>query len=173
MLADLYGRKRSVVASFTVMGAAIGLMATSPAFASMMVAQAVWAVGWTLQSGAATAWVTDELPADSGRPAASHTGSGDSAGSAPDDSRDVPGGIPDTTGTDQLIVRHAIWRAVGLMVGPALAAGTGTWSLRGGGHPGDPPRPPTLGRSAPTRPRSGAPARGSKGSQAPKQDHKV
>ena len=70
VLADLYGRKPSVVASFAVMGAAIGLMASSPAFASMMVWQAVWAVGWTMQSGAATAWVTDKLPAGSGQRAA-------------------------------------------------------------------------------------------------------
>ena len=76
VLADLYGRKRSVVASFAVMGAAIGLMASSPAFASMMVWQAVWALGWTMQSGAATAWVTDELPAGSGHPTARDTGGG-------------------------------------------------------------------------------------------------
>lgn len=137
VLADLYGRKRSVVASFAVMGAAIGLMATSPAFASMMVWQAVWAAGWTMQSGAATAWVTDELLAGAGRRAAgSSTGdtgdAGNSIGNASDASgAEVGEGAPDTSGMNQLIVRHATWRAIGVMVGLALAAGVGTWSLRG------------------------------------------
>ncbi|MCE2532211.1 MAG: MFS transporter, partial [Acidimicrobiia bacterium] len=68
VLADLYGRKPSVVASFAVMGAAMALMAASPAFAVMMIAQAVLAAGWTLQSGAATAWVTDEHQSRSSLP---------------------------------------------------------------------------------------------------------
>ena len=130
VLADLHGRKRLVVASFAVMGAAIALMATSPAFASMMVWQAVWAVGWTMQSGAATAWVTDELLAGSGHPTAGSAGSDRAAGATHADSPEVQG-TPGATGLDQLIVRHATWRAIGVMVGLALAAGVGTWSLRG------------------------------------------
>ena len=131
VLADLYGRKRSVVASFAVMGVAIGLMATSPAFASMMVWQAVWAVGWTMQSGAATAWVTDELLAGSGRSTAAAAAPGGSAGDSVAGSPVAPGGTAGTSALDQLIVRHATWRAIGVMVGLALAAGVGTWSLRG------------------------------------------
>lgn len=131
VLADLYGRKPSVVASFAVMGTAIGLMASSPAFASMMVWQAVWAIGWTMQSGAAAAWVTDELLAGSGRRPAS----GSAPGGGPDtDDADVPearDGAPVPTRLDQLIVRHATWRAVGLMVGLTLTTGVGAWSLRG------------------------------------------
>ena len=132
VLADLYGRKRSVVASFAVMGAAIGLMATSPSFASIVLWQAVWAVGWTMQSGAATAWVTDELPTAPERRTAGGAASGGSVGQA---GAGVPesdeGAARETSGLDQLIVRHATWRAIGLMVGLALAAGTGIWSLRG------------------------------------------
>lgn len=131
VLADLYGRKRSVVASFAVMGAAIGLMASSPAFASMMVWQAVWALGWTMQSGATTAWVTDELPAGSGHPTARDTGGGRSVEDARAGSSEVPAATPGAAGLDQLIVRHATWRAIGVMAGLAVAAGTGTWSLRG------------------------------------------
>ena len=131
VLADLYGRKRSVVASFAVIGSAIGLMATSPAFASMMVWQAVWAVGWTMQSGAATAWVTDELLGGSGRSTGVAPASGGSAGDTLAGSPEAPGGTPGTGELDQLIVRHATWRAIGVMVGLALAAGVGTWSLRG------------------------------------------
>ncbi|MCY3806879.1 MAG: hypothetical protein OXG91_10365 [bacterium] len=132
VLADLYGRKPSVVASFAVMGTAIGLMAASPAFGALILWQAVWAVGWTMQSGAATAWVTDELPAGSGQPSAD-----DAAGSASTDSGGEPPpaearhGGPRAALLDQLIVRHAMWRAVGVMVGVAAMVGAGSWSLRG------------------------------------------
>lgn len=123
VLADLYGRKPSVVASFAVMGAAIGLMATSPAFGALILWQAVWAVGWTMQSGAATAWVTDELLAGSGRPAGG-------AGGEPSAAESRHEG-PRAALLDQLIVRHAMWRAVGVMVGVAVMVGAGWWSLRG------------------------------------------
>lgn len=133
VLADLYGRKPSVVASFAVMGAAIGLMASSPAFASMMVWQAVWAAGWTMQSGAAAAWVTDELLAGAGhRPASGSAPDGGSAADAHDaGAPESEDGAPAAARLDQLIVRHATWRAVGLMVGLTLTAGVGAWSLRG------------------------------------------
>ena len=137
VLADLYGRKPSVVASFAVMGSAIGLMATSPAFGALIGWQAVWAVGWTMQSGAATAWVTDELLAGSGRRPGGNEAGGDEAGgastgaggeSAPAEARHDG---PRATLLDQLIVRHAMWRAVGVMVGVAVMVGAGWWSLRG------------------------------------------
>ena len=95
------------MASFAVMGAAIGLLATSPAFASMMVWQAVWAVGWTMQSGAATAWVTDELLAGSGRSTAAAEASGGPAGDTLAGSPEAPAGTPGAVELDQLIVRHA------------------------------------------------------------------
>lgn len=132
VLADLHGRKPSVVASFAVMGAAIGLMAASPAFGALIGWQAVWAVGWTMQSGAATAWVTDELLTGSGRPPA-----GDEAGGASTDGGGAPSPAeprhdgPRAALLDQLIVRHAMWRAVGVMVGVAVMVGAGSWSLRG------------------------------------------
>ena len=123
VLADLYGRKPSVVASFAVMGAAIGLMATSPAFGALILWQAVWAVGWTMQSGAATAWVTDELLAGSGRPAGGAGGEPPPAEARHDS--------PRAAVLDQLIVRHAMWRATGLMVGVVVMVAAGWWSLRG------------------------------------------
>ena len=132
VLADLYGRKPSVVASFAVMGAAIGLMAASPAFGALIVWQAVWAVGWTMQSGAATAWVTDELLAGSGRPPgddAAADASTDAGGEPP--AAEARTGGPRAALLDQLIVRHAMWRAAGVMVGVAVMVGTGWWSLRG------------------------------------------
>ncbi len=139
VLADLYGRKASVVASYAVLGAGMALMAVSPAFASMMVAQALWAAGWTLQSGAATAWVTDELARPSNPPTsgqdpnrvpveATRPAAGEIGGQA--EPFEEPGS---TTGSvlDQLIVRHATWRSVGTMAGIATTVAAGTWSLRG------------------------------------------
>lgn len=140
VLADLYGRKASVVASYVVMGCAMALMAVSPAFGAMMVAQAVWAVGWTLQSGAATAWVTDEYQARSPSAAtgaeepgrASFEGAGPASGTTPETAaRPDPARIGTGAVLDQLIVRHAMWRSVGVMVGIAVTVAAGTWSLRG------------------------------------------
>ncbi len=140
VLADLYGRKVSVVASYAVMGVAMALMAVSPAFGAMMVAQAVWAAGWTLQSGAATAWVTDELPARSPPPP---TGGHDPGRASVGDIQPGSGTAPRAaepsepartdagSALDQLIVRHATWRSAGVMAGLAVTAAVGTWSLRG------------------------------------------
>ena len=129
VLADLYGRKPAVVASFALMGGAMGLMATSPAFGAMIAWQAVWAVGWAMQSGAATAWVTDELAANQAPtvtvPAPDDAASGRIGGRRKSDTG------PGNTGLDQLIVRHAAWRAAGLMVGLVLNSAVGVWSLRG------------------------------------------
>lgn len=132
VVADLYGRKPSVVASFAVMGAAIGLMAASPAFGALILWQAVWAVGWTMQSGAATAWVTDEMLAGSGRAPgddAADSASTDAGGTPPP--AEVRHGGPRAALLDQLIVRHAMWRAAGVMVGVAVMVGAGSWSRRG------------------------------------------
>ena len=142
VLADLYGRKASVVASYAVMGAAMALMAASPAFASMMAAQALWAAGWTLQSGAATAWVTDEYqarswplwPAAGTRDAArgSAAEARPASGTDPGPAEPASAALTDTGSVlDQLIVRHATWRSVGTMAGLAVTAAAGAWSLRG------------------------------------------
>ncbi len=61
VVADLRGRRRSVIIAFVVCGgAAVGAgLATS--FAALVVTQAVWAFGTTFRSGAETAWFTDEI----------------------------------------------------------------------------------------------------------------
>lgn len=105
VVADLYSRKYSVVAAYLVMGTAMTLGPVTELFGVLIVWQVLWAVGWTLQSGAATAWMTDEL---------AHN-----ADSAP--GRQV----------DALIVRHAIWRSVGVMVGLVAGTAIGAWSVRG------------------------------------------
>ncbi len=102
VVADLYSRKRSVVAAYIVMGAAMSLAPIAETYWLLLVWQVLWGIGWTLQSGAATAWMTDEL-AFTAR----------------------------AQMTDHLIVRHAIWRSVGVMAGILVAGALGVWSLRG------------------------------------------
>lgn len=134
VVADLYSRKYSVVAAYVVMGTAMALGPATELFGVLVIWQVLWGVGWTLQSGAATAWMTDELAhhaSHSHRSAAvmpvESSTSGDDIGSESGDiarsdhSRQVDG----------LIVRHAIFRSVGVMVGLVAATAMGAWSIRG------------------------------------------
>ena len=136
VIADLYSRKYSVVAAYVVMGTAMALGPVTELFGVLLVWQVLWGIGWTLQSGAATAWMTDELAfADRshrigalppvGAPAAQHH-SGATEGEDPDGAS----GRPDRV-ADQLIVRHAMWRSIGVMVGLAAATAMGAWSIQG------------------------------------------
>ena len=147
VVADLYSRKYSVVAAYVVMGTAMALGPVTELFGVLVVWQVLWGVGWTLQSGAATAWMTDELAhlaSHSHRSAAvmpvevpvsgedagdedgditsdDHTGAEESGIVRGDHSRQV----------DSLIVRHAVFRSVGVMVGLVAATAMGAWSVRG------------------------------------------
>ncbi len=67
VVADVISRKWSVVASWLVVGLAQVLSPVSTVFALLLVWQLLWAVGFTLQSGADTAWVTDEVGAEDDR----------------------------------------------------------------------------------------------------------
>lgn len=97
VVADAFSRKWSIVISWVVMAAALALGPSTAFFPLMLAWQVLYGIGWTFQSGADTAWVTDE------------TGSED----------------------DALIMRHAIFRSLGLLIGIALGALGGQWSLRG------------------------------------------
>ena len=156
VVADLYSRKYSVVAAYLVMGTAMALGPVTELFGVLVIWQVLWGVGWTLQSGAATAWMTDEL--------AYHASHSHRIGSLPpvvdlaaqmpvespisgaeDDTdsdaqiSDAVGDADDSGGTrsdhsrqvDGLIVRHAIFRSVGVMVGLVAATAMGAWSVRG------------------------------------------
>ena len=131
VIADLYSRKYSVVAAYLVMGTAMALGPVTELFGVLMVWQVLWGIGWTLQSGAATAWMTDEL-AHAGH--SRRIGSLPPVGGLPVDQ--APGGAGADIGqrdraVDQLIVRHAMWRSIGVMVGLAAATAIGAWSIRG------------------------------------------
>ena len=62
VLADTYGRRRSVIIGFLLMGSGFALEGAVPDFAAVLVAQAVWGVGYTFISGALEAWIADEAP---------------------------------------------------------------------------------------------------------------
>ena len=147
VVADLYSRKYSVVAAYVVMGTAMALGPVTELFGVLVVWQVLWGVGWTLQSGAATAWMTDELAhlaSHSHRSAAvmpvEAPVSGEDADDEDDDTtRGDHTGVEDRDLTrddrsrqvDGLIVRHAIFRSVGVMVGLVAATAMGAWSVRG------------------------------------------
>ena len=62
VLADTYGRRRSVIMGFLLMGSGFALEGAVPTFAAVLAAQAVWGVGYTFISGALEAWIADEAP---------------------------------------------------------------------------------------------------------------
>jgi MFS transporter, DHA3 family, tetracycline resistance protein len=62
VLADTYGRRRSVITGCLIMGCGFALEGAIPTFAAVLAAQAVWGVGYTFISGALEAWVADEAP---------------------------------------------------------------------------------------------------------------
>ncbi len=63
-LADVFGRKRSFLASCIVRAVAYGMYATAQSFGDCLVAETVDALGTTLASGALDAWAIDGARAD-------------------------------------------------------------------------------------------------------------
>ncbi len=59
--ADTYGRRLSLVVSFIVQGLAVILVGAVASFWVIAVAWAIWGFGYTFQSGAYEAWITDEV----------------------------------------------------------------------------------------------------------------
>ena len=62
VLADTYGRRRSVITGCLLRGFGFLLEGAVPTFAAVLAAQAVWGVGYTFISGALEAWIADEAP---------------------------------------------------------------------------------------------------------------
>jgi MFS transporter, DHA3 family, tetracycline resistance protein len=62
--ADTYGRRRSIALSCALQGAAYVLVGVANDFATVLVAWALWGLGWTFMSGAYQAWITDEVGTD-------------------------------------------------------------------------------------------------------------
>lgn len=64
LVADLYGRKRSMVIGIGLIGLAYLLEGGIPEFWAIAVASALWGIGWTFISGAEQAWIADEMGND-------------------------------------------------------------------------------------------------------------
>lgn len=62
--ADTYGRRRSIAVSCVLQGAAYTLVGSATNVWTVLVAWALWGLGWTFMSGAYQAWITDEVGAE-------------------------------------------------------------------------------------------------------------
>ncbi|MEG0472552.1 MAG: MFS transporter [Solibacillus sp.] len=61
LVADFFGRKKSIVIGTVIIGLAHLLEGSFPEFWAIAVGSALWGIGWTFISGAEQAWVADEL----------------------------------------------------------------------------------------------------------------
>jgi len=61
IVADLYSRRLSVIIGVFLIGAGIFLEGSIPLFATILLAQVLWGVGYTFTSGATQAWISDEI----------------------------------------------------------------------------------------------------------------
>lgn len=66
IVADLYSRRRSVIIGMFLVGAGFVLEGLFPIFATMLLAQVIWGIGITFESGPKEAWIADELGAGRG-----------------------------------------------------------------------------------------------------------
>src|SRR5437867_10435105 len=68
IVADVFSRRLSVVIGMLVMGAAIVFVGSVPEPWAVIVGWSVWGFGYTFTSGAADAWLADEIGVDKVRP---------------------------------------------------------------------------------------------------------
>jgi DHA3 family tetracycline resistance protein-like MFS transporter len=61
VIADVYSRRLSVITGLFLTGAGFLLEGLWPAFSAVLFAQVLWGIGFTFYSGAAEAWITDEI----------------------------------------------------------------------------------------------------------------
>src|SRR6266550_1155769 len=68
IVADVYSRRLSIVIGLFVMGAAIVFVGSVPEAWAVIAGWSVWGFGYTFTSGAADAWLADEIGVDQVRP---------------------------------------------------------------------------------------------------------
>ena len=61
VVADLYSRRLSIVVGFALIGLSEIIEGLLPLFVPIVLAQAVWGLGYTFTSGATQAWLSDEI----------------------------------------------------------------------------------------------------------------
>jgi MFS transporter, DHA3 family, tetracycline resistance protein len=64
VVADTYGRRRSLIIAFLITGFSTILVGLTGSFVVILVAWAIWGFGATFESGAYEAWITDEVGAE-------------------------------------------------------------------------------------------------------------
>ena len=61
VIADVHSRRLSLIIGYALIGLGLVLEGALPVFATILVAQAMWGIGFTFTSGARQAWLADEL----------------------------------------------------------------------------------------------------------------
>ena len=61
VVADVYSRRVSILIGLVLIGLAFLLEGLVPQFTAVLLAQVLWGLGYTFTSGAAEAWITDEI----------------------------------------------------------------------------------------------------------------
>ena len=61
LVADYFGRKKSLIIGTFIIGSAHLLEGSIPEFWAIAIGAALWGIGWTFISGAETAWIADEI----------------------------------------------------------------------------------------------------------------
>ena len=61
VVADVHSRRMSLIIGYAMIGLGFVLEGALPVFATILVAQAIWGIGYTFTSGARQAWLADEL----------------------------------------------------------------------------------------------------------------
>lgn len=61
VVADSYSRRVSIIIGYLLMGIGFLIEGFFPFFVTIMLAQAIWGLGYTFTSGASQAWITDEI----------------------------------------------------------------------------------------------------------------
>ena len=61
VVADVYGRRRSILIGTTLIGISFVLWGLVPSLWAILLAQVGWGLGYTFRSGAVQAWLTDEV----------------------------------------------------------------------------------------------------------------
>jgi DHA3 family tetracycline resistance protein-like MFS transporter len=64
VVADTYSRRLSIIIGWIVFGIGLVVAGSVPSFGVVLLGWAIWGLGWTFQSGALQAWITDELGAE-------------------------------------------------------------------------------------------------------------
>lgn len=61
VIADMYSRRLSIVIGYALIGLSLIIEGLFPSFIPILLAQAVWGLGYTFTSGAIQAWLSDEI----------------------------------------------------------------------------------------------------------------